>query len=380
MNDKIIKRALEDLVLNDMFQGKTIMILGPRQVGKTTLITRVQSEVTERNIVLNGDNPGDREILNGISSGRARQLFPDRAVLYIDEAQRLENSGLTLKVIHDSCPHLQMIVTGSGAFELSDRIREPMTGRKFTWHLYPLSAHEIASDTSLVDYIRNIDQRLIFGSYPDVINYAGSEPRVLNELVTDYLFKDVFMLRDIRKPERIENLVKALAFQIGREVSNRELANSLQIDKETVERYIRLLEDNLIVFRLPSFSRNLRNELKRSKKIYFYDTGIRNAVIQRFAPMALRDDQGMLWENFLLTERLRFNHYRSYLANMYFWRTTSRQEIDYIEEHEGLVSAYEFKWNPRSKARIPAGFIEAYQPEKKDVITRDNFLPFLGVG
>jgi predicted AAA+ superfamily ATPase len=380
MNDKIIKRALEDLVLNDMFQGKTIMILGPRQVGKTTLITRVQSEVTERNIVLNGDNPGDREILNGISSGRARQLFPDRAVLYIDEAQRLENSGLTLKVIHDSCPHLQMIVTGSSAFELSDKIREPMTGRKFTWHLYPLSAHEIASDTSRVDYIRNIDQRLIFGSYPDVINYAGSEPRVLNELVTDYLFKDVFMLRDIRKPERIENLVKALAFQIGREVSNRELANSLQIDKETVERYIRLLEDNLIVFRLPSFSRNLRNELKRSKKIYFYDTGIRNAVIQRFAPMALRDDQGMLWENFLLTERLRFNHYRSYLANMYFWRTTSRQEIDYIEEHEGLVSAYEFKWNPRSKARIPAGFIEAYQPEKKDVITRDNFLPFLGVG
>jgi predicted AAA+ superfamily ATPase len=380
MNDKIIKRALEDLVLNDMFQGKTIMILGPRQVGKTTLITRVQSEVTERNIVLNGDNPGDREILNGISSGRARQLFPDRAVLYIDEAQRLENSGLTLKVIHDSCPHLQMIVTGSSAFELSDRIREPMTGRKFTWHLYPLSAHEIASDTSRVDYIRNIDQRLIFGSYPDVINYAGSEPRVLNELVTDYLFKDVFMLRDIRKPERIENLVKALAFQIGREVSNRELANSLQIDKETVERYIRLLEDNLIVFRLPSFSRNLRNELKRSKKIYFYDTGIRNAVIQRFAPMALRDDQGMLWENFLLTERLRFNHYRSYLANMYFWRTTSRQEIDYIEEHEGLVSAYEFKWNPRSKARIPAGFIEAYQPEKKGVITRDNFLPFLGVG
>ena len=380
MNDKIIKRRLLDPVLADMFRGKTILILGPRQVGKTTLINEIRKASGEPATMLNADNPGDRELLNGMSSTRARQLFPNRHVLYIDEAQRLENTGLTLKIIHDSCPWLQMIVTGSSAFELADRIREPMTGRKFTWYLYPLSAQEIAGHTTPVEFLRSLEHRLIFGSYPDVINYAGSEPRILNELITDYLFKDVFLLREVRKPESIEHLVKALAFQIGREVSYRELSNTLQLDKETIERYIRLLEENMIVFRLSSFSRNLRNELKRSKKIFFYDSGIRNAIIQRFVPVTLRDDLGVLWENFLLTERRRWNHYRSYLASTYFWRTTSKQEIDYIEEHEGAISAFEFKWNPASKATLPKSFIDAYDPVEKSIITPDNFLRFLGVG
>jgi uncharacterized protein len=379
MNDKFIFRRLQELVIADLFRGKTILILGPRQVGKTTLISQIQHTIDKPAIVINADNSADRELLNQINSTRAQQLFPAGSVVYIDEAQRLENTGLSLKIIHDSCPQVQMIVTGSSAFEITDRVREPMTGRKFTWYLFPLSIEELVQHFGAPDVLRNLESRLIFGSYPDVIRYAGSEKRILNELVTDYLFKDVFMLRDIRKPESVEHLVKALAFQVGHEVSYRELGNSLQLDKETTERYIRLLEENMVIFRLPSFNKNLRNELKRSKKIYFHDNGIRNAVIQQFAPVGLRQDIGVLWENFLLAERMKYNHYRGYHAEMYFWRTVARQEIDYIEAHEGEVSAFEFKWNPATRAKIPSAFTEAYHPIESDVITRDSFLAFVGV-
>ncbi len=380
MYDKHIDRRLFELIRADMFRGKSILILGPRQVGKTTLLFQIRQTLDQPSIVLNADNLPDRELLNQINSTRAQQLFPAGSVLIIDEAQRLENTGLSLKIIHDSCPQVQMLVTGSSAFEITDSIREPMTGRKFTWRLFPLSMDELVQHFGTPDILRELPNRLIFGNYPDVIRYAGSEKRILNELVADYLFKDVFMLRDIRKPERIEHLVKALAFQIGQEVSYRELGNSLQLDKETTERYIRLLEENMVIFRLPSFNRNLRNELKRSKKIYFYDTGIRNAVIQQFAPLSLRQDMGALWENFLLCERMKYNHYRGYEAEMYFWRTVAQQEIDYIEVHEGEISAFEFKWNPAKRLKIPSSFTEAYHPTQTDVISKENFLSFAGVG
>lgn len=379
MVDKIIKRTIEKPIIRDLFKGKSMIILGPRQVGKTTLLHAIIDKTDAQVIMLNGDNPEDREILNAMNSTRAKQLFPEGYLVCIDEAQRLENTGLTLKIIHDNCPKVQLVVTGSSSFELSDKIRESLTGRKFTWHLYPFSLNELAKAYSLVDIFRTLETRLIFGSYPDVINYAGDEKRILNEIVSDYLFKDVFRLREVRKPEGLENLVKALAFQVSHEVSYRELGNSLQLDKETVEKYIRLLEESMVIFRLGSYSRNLRNELKRSKKVYFYDNGIRNAIIQQFSPMNLRMDTGALWENFLIAERIKFHHYTSRRPGMYFWRTTSQQEIDYLEEIDGELFAFEFTWKKGRRKKFPKVFIDQYTPKVAQIITRNNFDDFVGL-
>lgn len=326
---------------------------------------------------MNCDNLPDREMLNGITSSQAPILFPPGTLLLIDEAQRLENTGLSLKIITDSCPGIQMIASGSSAFELSDKIREPLTGRKVSMVLYPLSLGELGSHTDIAEVNRTLEARLIFGSYPDVVNQAGNELDVLSELVSDYLYKDVFLMHDIRKPDIVEKLLRALAHQIGKQVSYRELAGLLQVDKETVEKYIRLLEEAYVIFRLPSYASNLRNELKKSQKIYFVDNGVRNAVINQFNPLSLRNDTGMLWENLMITERRKWNHYQGRRINTYFWRTSRQQEVDYIEETGGQLEAFEFKWRNAPGLKFNATFSQAYPKAGRSIIHKNNYWAFL---
>jgi uncharacterized protein len=373
---QMITRTLEELIGSRLFKGKTILLLGPRQVGKTTLMKEIHSKHAGKALWLNADNPEDREILNNINSSRALELFPPGILVIIDEAQRLDNSGLTLKIIHDNCPGIQLAATGSSSFELTDKIKESLTGRKWTYKLFPLSLEELAAHTNKVELMRSLETRMVFGSYPEVINQAGNEKEILNQLVSDYLYKDVFSLKEVRRPDILDKLVKALAFQVGNQVSNRELSNLVQADKATIEKYISLLEEAFIIFRLSSFSRNLRSELKHSKKIYFYDNGIRNAVINQFNPIALRNDTGVLWENLMIVERMKKNEYHRLFRNTYFWRTTRQQEIDYLEEFDGKIHAYEFKWQDTDKARAASAFVTAYPESEIKVIHKNNFMEF----
>lgn len=376
MTDKLIKRTLEPLIKDQLFSGKTIIIFGPRQVGKTTLL-KVITEDQKKLIWLNGDHPGDRELLNNINSTKARQIFPKGTLIVFDEAQRLENSGLTLKIIHDNCEGIQLIATGSSSFELTDKIKEALTGRKWSYKLFPISNKELLDHSGYLEVLRSLETRMIFGSYPDVINHPGKEKEILRELVSDYLYKDVFALKDVRKPDALEKLIKALAFQVGNQVSYRELSNMIQIDKETVEKYIYLLEEANIIFRLPSFSRNLRNELKRARKIYFIDNGIRNAVINQFNPLNLRNDTGALWENFMIAERMKHIEYNRLYRNVYFWRTRQQQEIDYLEEYDGQLFAYEFKWKPTTRKKPHLTFSKTYPEAVFRIIDKDNFMEFV---
>ena len=327
---------------------------------------------------MNADNPEDRTLLEKINSTRAKEIFPKGTMVFIDEAQRIENTGLSLKIIHDSCKDIQLIVTGSSSFELTDRLKESMTGRKWTYKLYPVSFQEIFQHYGIVQVLSNLEQRLIYGSYPEVLNHPGNEKEILMELISDYLYKDIFALKEIRKPDAIENLLKALALQVGNQVSFRELSQLVQIDKQTIERYILMLEEAFIIFRLGSFSRNLRNELKYSKKIYFVDLGVRNALLNKFSPLNLREDTGALWENYLIAERRKKIEYNRLFYNTYFWRTTRQQEIDYIEEHDGQLDTYEFKWNKNAKSRLPKSFSTAYANTNFKLITPENYMDFIG--
>lgn len=374
---KMIKRILESIINERLFSGKSIVLLGPRQVGKTTLIKQLFDNHHDKAIWINADNIEDRELLNNMNSTRAKELFPPGRLVLIDEAQRLENSGLTLKIIHDSCTGIQLIATGSSSFELTDKIKESLTGRKWSFKLFPISFKEIQDYTNPLELYRSLETRMIYGSYPEIITKAGSEKEILSELVSDYLYRDLFSLREVRKPDALEKIAKALAFQVGNQVSNRELSKLVQVDKETVDKYIYLLEEAFIIFSLPSFSRNLRSELKRSRKIYFYDNGIRNALINQFNPLSLRSDAGALWENLMISERLKRNEYERKFCNSYFWRTHGQKEIDYIEEFDGQLHAYEFKWQPAKSRKAGAAFLESYPGSDYQEINKGNFFDFV---
>lgn len=269
-------------------------------------------------------------------------------------------------------------MSGSSAFELRNRVNEPLTGRKFEYFLFPISYEEYEKSQGYPDAIRDLENRLVYGFYPDVINNRGGEREILNEITQSYLFKDILAFANIRKPDMLEKILRALAFQIGGEVSYNEIAQLTGVDKNTVAGYIHLLELSYIIYPLPSFSRNLRNEIKTNRKIYFYDNGIRNALIQNFNPIGLRNDIGALWENFLMSERLKRNHYHRRYCNRYFWRTKQQQEIDYVEEADGKITGFEFKWNAKAKANIPDSFVKTYNAGV-EIISRENFREFVGL-
>jgi predicted AAA+ superfamily ATPase len=373
----MICRRLLNIIREKLNHGKALIILGARQTGKTTILKELYKDFADKALMLNCDEPQVRSNLTNVSSSFLKQLTGNKKYILIDEAQRINNIGLTLKLITDELPDIQLIVTGSSSLDLANDINEPLTGRKFEYTLFPLSFGELIENNELIQTMGELERRLIFGSYPDVINNHGNEREILNNLTSSYLYKDLLSFKGIRKPEMLEKLLIALAFQMGNEVSYTELSNTLQIDKETVSNYIYLLEQTFIIFRLSPFSRNLRNELTKKRKFYFIDNGIRNALIANYNPVDLRQDIGQLWENFLISERLKFNHYHFQYANSYFWRTHQQQEIDYLEEKSGKLYAWEFKWSKTKRYRFPKTFLNNYPENITAIITRDNYLDFI---
>ena len=299
-------------------------------------------------------------------------------LIILDEAQRIENIGLVLKIIIDNLPNLQVIATGSSSFELSNKINEPLTGRKIIYKLFPFSFQELHSDKNFIEQQRTIPKHLIYGSYPQVaISNENECTNILKEITNSYLFKDIFTFQQLRKPELLTKLLRLLAFQIGNQVSYTELAKTLQVDQTVVQRYLHLLEEAFVIFHLTSFKQNLRNEIGKSNKFYFWDIGIRNALIQNFNSLDLRDDAGHLWENYLIAERLKFISNNNIVANPFFWRTYQQKEIDLIEEKNGKLFAYEMKWNVLKKTNVPKIFSEAYPNAEFNSISQDNFAIFL---
>ena len=373
----MISRKLYGRIEEQLFKGKAIILVGPRQVGKTTLLQQLVSNSSRIVLSLNCDEPEVQSMLTATNVAKLKTIIGNHELVVIDEAQKVDNIGLTLKLIVDNFDGVQVVATGSSAFELRNRLNEPLTGRKFEYQMFPISCGEIIDTYGLLDERRTLENRLIYGSYPDIIMHPEASRRYLTELTQSYLYKDILSLNDVRKPELLDKLLQALAYQVGSEVSTNELAKTLQIDNKTIDKYIDLLEKCYVIFRLGGLSRNLRTELKRAKKIYFYDNGVRNAIIQQFAPVKMRNDMGTLWENFFISERMKHNHYRDYYCNRYFWRTSLQQEIDLIEERDGQMTAFEMKWNPAKKVLFSKSFLEAYDVKETVVITPENYLDYL---
>ena len=375
----MIKREIQDSIESRLFKGKLIVIYGARQTGKTTLIKVIGQKYSGQEIYLNCDEPDVRELLTDATSTKLKNVVGKKKLMLIDEAQRVKNIGITLKLFADELKDVQVIATGSSAFELSNEISEPLTGRKFEYTLYPLSMRELSIEFGLLNTNRLLEERILYGMYPDVVLNPEEKKNLLKDLTRSYLFKDILNYQGIRKPEVLEKLVIALAAQIGSEVSYNELAGTIGIDKDTINKYLDILEKAFVIFRLHPFSRNVRTEITRMRKVYFYDTGIRNALVSNFNPLASRNDKGALWENFLISEKLKMNSSLNIDAKTFFWRTSQQQEIDYIEEIESSLFVYEFSWNVNKKKKIPLTFLKAYSAEESDIITTENYEKFLGI-
>lgn len=373
----MIHRILEEQITSLLSNGKAIIIMGARQVGKSTLLETI---FRHRDSVLwmTGDDLDIQELFSQMTSTRLKALLGNTKTLIIDEAQRIPDIGLRLKLITDQIKDVQVVATGSSSFELASKVNESMAGRKREFRMFPMSFSEMVSHTNLLEELRLIPHRLVFGYYPEVVSNPGHESVILKELSDSFLYKDILSLENINKPEKIVRLLKALAFQIGSQVSYNEIGQLVGLDTKTVERYIDILEKSYIIFRLGTFSRNLRNELKASRKIYFWDLGIRNYLIGNLSQVENRTDVGALWENYVITERLKRNYYLGSIAQYWFWRTIQQKEIDYLEEENGQLHAYEFKWNDkRSNVRIPESFAKTYPDASFQVITPKNVDEFL---
>lgn len=375
----MIKRELQAIIEKKLFKEKVIIITGARQVGKTTLTKMIAESTDQEFTYLNCDETDIRELLTNTTSTNLKNLVGSKKLVLIDEAQRVKNIGLTLKLFADELKGVQVIATGSSALELSNEINEPLTGRKYEFNLFPFSIRELTAAYGWIDTNRLLEDRILYGLYPEIILKQDERKPLIKEITKNYLFKDILAYKGLRKPEVLEKLLVALAAQIGREVSYNEISNTLGIDKETVSRYIELLEKTFVVFKLRPFSRNLRNEISKMHKIYFYDTGIRNAIISNFNAMETRPDCGALWENFIIAEKMKANTGLEIDAKSYFWRTAQQQEIDYIEEKDRNLSAFEFRWNKKQKKNIPKTFLNTYNVVSNSIIDPGNYSTFLGI-
>lgn len=373
----VIKRYLENSIKSRFFKGKAILLFGPRQAGKSTLIETVLKETGQSWIYFNGDESDTREMLSNTTSTKLRALVGDHKIMFIDEAQRIPEIGLTIKIITDQLKGVQVIATGSSAFELANRVNEPLTGRKYEFILSPLSFSEMCSHHGLLQERRLLEHRLLYGYYPEIVVKTGEEKELLRLVAESYLYKDLLILEQIKKPALLEKLVKALALQVGSEVSYQELGQLVGADNATVEKYIDLLEKAFVVFVVLAYSKNVRNEIKKGKKVYFYDVGIRNAVINNFNPLSARVDVGALWENFFISERKKYHEYHKTGAKLYFWRTTQQQEIDLIEETSGNLHAFELKWSEKKKARFPQTFRANYPEAVTSIANPKNMEEYL---
>lgn len=375
---KMIERKIENLIIQHFNKQKAILLFGARQVGKTTLLENLKHLKNSKTLFLSGDEPDIRELLSNATSKRLETYFEDYEIVVIDEAQEISNIGNTIKLITDKLKNIQVIATGSSAFELADKTSEPLTGRKYEFFLFPLTFSEMVANTNLIEEKRLLEHRLIYGYYPEIVTKTGEEEKHLRLIANSYLYKDLLRLDSIRRTDLIEKLLKAIALQIGYEVTYSELAQLCNTDSKTVERYIDAFQKAYIIFVLPAFSKNVRNEIKKGKKIYFWDNGIRNAVINNlYNIVSYRTDIVQLWENFLVSERMKMNIYNKKNVNCYFWRTTQQQEIDFVEEKNNEYSVYEFKWNPKSKAKLPLTFQNSYKVNSFEAITPANVEEFL---
>ena len=363
----MIERSIEKQIENRLFKGKAIIVFGPRQVGKTTSIQSILEKNNQKCLFLNGDEADVRESLENTTSTNLSLIFGENKIIFIDEAQRINNIGITLKLITDVLKDVQVIATGSSAFDLANETQEPLTGRKYEFQMLPISFQEMVKKHGLLEEKRLLEQRLLFGYYPEIVV----------KLSNSYLYKDLLNLEQIKKPALLGKILKALALQVGSEVSYNEISQLVNGDFHTVEKYIDLLEKAFVIFTLPAYSRNVRNEIKKGRKIYFYDNGVRNAIINNFNPLNSRSDTGALWENFLISERVKFLNSNQLEAWKYFWRTTAQQEIDYLEELNGKMTAYEFKWNSNKSVKFPKTFTNAYPETDVKLITPKNFEEFI---
>jgi predicted AAA+ superfamily ATPase len=375
----MIKREIQDSIESRLFKGKLIVIYGARQVGKTTLIKEIGKKYSDQEVYLNCDEPDIKELLFEATSTKLKNIVGRKKLVLVDEAQRVKNIGITLKLFVDELKDVQVIATGSSSFELSSEINEPLTGRKFEYTLYPFSMRELSNEYGWLEINRLLDDRILYGMYPDVVLNPNDKKNLLKDLTRSYLFKDVLSYQGIRKPEILDKLLLALAAQIGNEVSYNELAGTVGIDKDTINKYLDILEKAFVIFRLHPFSRNIRTEITKMRKVYFYDTGVRNALVSNFNTLASRNDKGALWENFLISEKIKMNSNLNNDAKSFFWRTSQQQEIDYIEEKENKLFAYEFSWNVNKKKKIPLTFLKAYSTMESEIITIVNYGRFLGI-
>lgn len=368
-------RTIENIIKDKINSGKAIVVVGARQVGKTTLLKRILKD--KEYLFLDADDPSTRNLLQNPTTEQIRTFLGDYQYVFLDEAQRIPGIGLTLKIITDQFNEVQLFVSGSSSFDLGNELNEPLTGRKWEYELFPISWEEYENKIGFIKAEQQIENRLLYGFYPEVINNPGKEREILKNLVNSYLYRDILAISGIRKSEVLEKLLQALALQMGQEVNYNELSQLIGINKITIQKYIEILEKGYIVFRLHSFSRNIRNEIKQNRKIYFSDNGIRNMILGNFTQLDLRMDKGALWENFLVSERRKQNLYKDTFAKMYFWRTKQQQEIDFVEENNGQITGFEFKWNNK-KTKFPQNFMETYNAEEH-VIDRNNFREFVKI-
>ena len=373
----MIERDIRSAIQRNLFKGKVIVIYGARRVGKTVLSRQILNEY-EDSAYINCELLQNKQALETTNSEKLKDIIGSNKLIVLDEAQSVKNIGLTLKIIVDTFPNTQIIATGSSSFDLSSQLSEPLTGRMRQFILYPFSLNELGNIYEQRDLNVRTESFLRFGMYPDVVNISEQDAiEELNEIVSSYLYKDILQHQNIRKPDLVIDLLRALALQIGSEVSIHELASLLKQNSHIINRYIELLEKSFAIFRLPAFSRNLRKEIAKNQKIYFYDLGIRNSLIQNYAPLNMRQDAGGLWENYCILERKKLLANNRFFLNQYFWRTYDQQEVDYIEEYSGKLHAYEFKFNPSKTLKLPKAFQEAYPGTAFDTVSPENIRSFL---
>ncbi|MFA7252376.1 MAG: ATP-binding protein [Candidatus Paceibacterota bacterium] len=374
----MIVRILENQIKEALFKGKIIVLYGARQVGKTTILKKIAQENKDQSMFLNCDELDVRQALTDKTSIELKRYLGDKKLILIDEAQRIRDIGLTLKLLIDTYPEIQVIASGSSSFDLANKVNEPLTGRKTEFFLFPISLNELRASHNEIEMDSLINHLLIRGSYPKVITSESNTlaETTINEITGSYLYKDILQFEGLKKPDLIEKLLQALAFQLGQEVSFTELSRLLNTNRKTIEKYVSLLEKAFVIFRLNPLSRNLRKEIGKNKKIYFYDLGVRNSIIQNFNEVGIRNDLGALWENFMVVERMKKNYYGNNKPNIFFWRTYDQKEIDYIEESGGKMSGFEFKWSDQ-KWKKPLGFLESYQDSTATLITKKNYTDFV---
>ncbi len=374
-----LERDITGQIIDSLKPNKVVLILGARRTGKTELMNHILNSVKEKTLILNGDDLSSHSLLEERTAENYISLLGDNKIIAIDEAQKIDNIGLKLKLMVDTVPSIKILASGSSAFDLSNKLGEPLTGRKRTFKLFPFSQSEYSKVESIVETKSRLKERLVFGCYPELLELKSRNEKsaYLSELVNSYLLKDILEFDGIRNAKKILDLLKLIAYQIGKEVSLSELGNNLGLHKDTVAKYLDLLSKVFVVYRLDGYSKNLRKEVSKMSRWYFYDNGIRNAIINNLNDLSLRNDQGDLWENYILSERVKYQNYNNLLVSNYFWRTYQKQEIDWIEEREGQLYASEVKWNPKKLARVPKTFMDAYPESEFQIINPDNYLKWI---